>query len=144
LDDTWREYLLAGGKVLLLAEADDALLTYIPGVRVRPRAGSPWQGDWASSFGWHRFSELPTRGAMNFAFAGLTPEHIITGYAGRDFAREVFAGLFVGWLHKPVPVIARRKVGRGEVLISTLRLSQNLAVNPLAAYLFRELLALLD
>src|SRR5688572_9403065 len=142
LDDACREFILQGGKVLLLAEKDHALQTYIPGIEIEPRNGTPWQGDWASSFGWHRFDALPTGNVINFAFADLTPEHIIHGFAPRDFALDVYAGLFVGWLHKPIPTIARKQVGRGTLLISTFRLAQNLEVNPLARYLLAELMML--
>jgi hypothetical protein len=144
LDDTGREILLHGGRVLLLAEHDDALQTHIPGIQIEPRNGTPWQGDWASSFGWHRFKGLPTDGVINFAFAGLTPEHVIDGFVPRDFALDVYAGMFVGWIHKPVPTIARRRVGRGTLLISTFRLTQNLETNPLALCLFCELMALIS
>ena len=144
LDDACRSYLLGGGRVLFLAEQADALQTHIPGLQILSRASTPWQGDWASSFGWHRFASLPTDGVINFAFAGLTPEQVLVGFAGRDFAQDVFAGLFVGWLHKPIPVIARRQVGQGELLVSTLHLTQNLSTNPLAAFLFRELLTLIS
>jgi hypothetical protein len=143
LDDACRDFLLRGGKVVFLAEEDHALQTYIPGIAIEPRRGTPWQGDWASSFGWHRFASLPTEGVVNFAFAGLTPEHVIHGFAPRDFALDVYAGLFVGWLHKPIPTIARRRVGRGELLVSTFRLAKNLETNPLAKDLFSELLKLI-
>ena len=143
LDDACREFLLQGGRVLLLAETDDALQTYIPGIGIASRSRTPWQGDWASSFGWHRFESLPTDHVVNFAFADLTPEHVIHGFAPRDFALDVFAGLFVGWLHKPIPTIARKRVGRGTLLISTFRLSKNLETNSLAKYLLCELLKLL-
>jgi hypothetical protein len=143
LDDSLRDYILRGGRVLLLAEDEDALQMYIPGLKIKEREDSAWQGDWASSFGWHRFDKVPTKGVVNFAFAGLTPEHIISGFSGRDFAFDVYAGLFVGWLHKPVPTIARRRAGRGEVLVSTFRLCENLGTNPLAMYLFAELMTLI-
>ncbi|HET7713629.1 MAG TPA: glycoside hydrolase family 2, partial [Patescibacteria group bacterium] len=99
--------------------------------------------DWASAFGWHRFDKLPTGGTVNFAFAGLTPEHVISNFSSHDFAFDVYAGLFVGWLHKPVPTIARRRAGQGEVLVSTFQLSRNLKTNPLAMYLFAELMTLI-
>jgi hypothetical protein len=142
LDDSFRDFILGGGKVLFLAERDDALQTYVPGLGIHPRAGTPWQGDWASSFGWHCFSSLPTKNVVNFAFAGLTPEHIIYGFAPHEFSFDVYAGMFVGWLHRPIPTIARRRMGRGEVLVSTFRLANNLVANPMAMYLFRELLEL--
>jgi len=143
LDDTLREFVLRGGQVLLLAEDEDALQMHIPGLKIKEREGTVWQGDWASSFGWHRFDKLPTGGVVNFAFAGLTPEHIISGFSSRDFAFNVYSALFVGWLHKAVPTIARRHVGQGEVLISTFQLAKNLENNPLAMYLFAELMTLI-
>jgi hypothetical protein len=143
LDDSCREFLLRGGRVLFLAESDEALQTNIPGLGIKPRRGTPWQGDWASSFGWHRFEDIPTDRVVDFAFADLTPEHVILGFPPREFALDVYAGLFVGWVHKPVPTIARRRVGRGELLVSTFRLSKNLETNLLAKYLFYELLKLI-
>jgi hypothetical protein len=142
LDDNYRDFILRGGRVLLLAEEEDSLQMHVPGLDITERDDTAWQGDWASSFGWHRFDSLPTGGVVNFAFAGLTPEHVITDFSPREFAYDVFAGLFVGWLHKPVPTIARRRMGQGEVWVSTFRLSQNLEKNPLAMYLFAELMKL--
>jgi hypothetical protein len=142
LDDAYRDFILRGGRVLLLAEDEEALQLHVPGLDITERDDTAWQGDWASSFGWHRFDDLPTGGVVNFAFAGLTPEHVITDFSPREFAFDVYAGLFVGWLHKPVPTIARRRMGQGEVWVSTFRLSQNLEKNPLAMYLFAELMKL--
>ncbi|PWH16132.1 MAG: glycoside hydrolase family 2 [Anaerolineae bacterium] len=142
LDDACRDFLLRGGKVLFLAEQPDSLRAVLPGLSIAPRAGTPWQGDWASSFGWHRFESLPTNGVVDFSFAGLTPEHVIHGFAPRDFARDVLAGLFVGWIHKPIPTIARRRMGRGVLVVSTFRLRENLENNPLARFLLAELLRL--
>ena len=143
VDDSCRDFLLHGGQVLLLAEKDDALQTHISNLRIAPRDGTPWQGDWASSLGWHHFETLPTDSVVNFAFADLTPEHVIHGFAPRDFALDVYAGLFVGWIQKPIPTIARKRVGRGTLLISTFRLVQNLETNPLAGYLLSELMKLI-
>jgi len=142
LDDFFREFLLSGGKVLFLAENDDALRTYIPGLQITSRQGTPWQGDWASSFGWHIFEDIPTNHAVDFTFSDLTPNHIIHGISPHDFQNNVFAGIFVGWLHKPIPSIARLRVGKGELLISTFQITQNLAKNPLARYLLQNLIEL--
>jgi hypothetical protein len=142
VDDSCRDFLLNGGHVLLLAEKDDALQTHISNLRIAPRDGTPWQGDWASSLGWHHFESLPTDNVVNFAFADLTPEHVIHGFALRDFALDVYAGLFVGWIQKPIPTIARKRVGHGTLLVSTFRLANHLETSPLARYLFKELMLL--
>jgi hypothetical protein len=142
LDDTFRELLLNGARILFLADHDDALKTYIPGLQITSRVGTPWQGDWASSFGWHTFNDIPTNHAVDFIFSDLTPDHIIHGFSSRNFHNDVFAGIFVGWLHKPIPTIARMLVGKGELLISTFQIKQNLITNPLARYLLQNLIEL--
>jgi len=145
LTDALRAYLLQGGAVLWLAENADALQTHVGGISIVPRRGSDWQGDWASSLSWickdRLFSALPTAGEVDFLFADLTPEQVIVGLHPRDFAVDVHAGLTVGWLHKTVGLIAERRVGQtGRVLISTFRLSARLAENPVAAWMFRDLI----
>jgi len=143
LDDTLRQYLLEGGRVVWLAEAPDALQTSLGEMHIQPRQGSPWQGDWASSLGWicqdGPLANLPPGAVMDFAYTGLTPEHVVRGFASREFAQQVHAGLFVGWLQRPIPTLAERRVGRGHLLISTFRLSQALAENPLAQQMLLDM-----
>jgi len=144
LTDALRAYLLQGGRVLWLAECDDALQTHLGGLTVVPRHGQDWQGDWAGSLSWlcrdQLFSALPTAGEVDFLFADLTPEHVIVGLSPRDFAVDVHAGLTVGWLHKTVGLIAERRVGQtGRLLISTFRLRARLVDNPVAAWMLRDM-----
>lgn len=116
----------------------------INGLDVLPRQGKSWQGDWASSFSWlyqdKIFADLPTDSLVGFAFADLTPDYILHGFAPREFSADVHAGLFVGWLHKTVALIGERRVGHGRVLASTFRLSQHLTTNPVAALMLRDML----
>ena len=117
--------------------------TYLGNLHILPRQGTPWQGDWASSLGWlcrdRLFPNLPSGSVVDFAYADLTPEHVIAGYAPREFAREVHAGLFVGWLHRPVPTIAERRIGRGRLLICTFRLTAALGTSPLAEQMLLDM-----
>jgi hypothetical protein len=144
LTDPLRQYLLDGRRVLWLAETDDALQTCIGNTAIQTRQGSPWQGDWASSLGWlcqdRLFANLPGDGLVDFAYLGLTPEHVITGIAPRDYADTVHGGLFVGWLHRPVATVAERLIGRGRLLISTFQLTPALSDNPLAQSMLLELI----
>ena len=145
LTDEYRSALLAGKRVLWLAEQSDSLQTNLPGLKLAARQGSPWQGDWASSISWiHRdgmFRALPGSGLVDFMFQDLTPEVVLVGFSPREFWQEVQAGLCVGWLHKPVALIGERVLGRGRVLACTLSLSDRLESNPLAAYLLDEMIA---
>jgi hypothetical protein len=141
LDMALRRYAQNGGRVVLLAETRRALRSALPHTRIEARRGRSWQGDWASSFSWIRgdtiFGNIPTDRLVDFAFADLTPDYVISGVSPRDFADRVHAGLFVGWLHNVVALVAERPIGRGHVLVSTFRLRRHLANNPLA----QELLA---
>ena len=145
MTDELRQYLMNGGRVLWLAESDDALQTYLGGLSLSSRRGTPWAGDWASSLSWlpqdSLFNGLPTQGAVDFAFAGLTPEHVIPGLGLRDFATDVHAGLCLGWLHKAVGLVVDRRLGKGHMLVSTFRLSQSLETNPVAAIMLHDMLA---
>ncbi len=144
LSDDLRLHLLGGGRVLWLAESPDFLRTNLPGIGVRQRRGQSWQGDWASSFSWlfrdRLFADIPTDGLLDFAFADLTPDCVLTGFAPHEFATLVHAGLTVGWLHKTVALVGERYLGRGRLLASTLRLSQQLLDHPVAAWVFADLM----
>jgi hypothetical protein len=148
LDEGLRDYLNDGGRVVWLAETDDAQQSrwggYYP-VNVGPRRGTPWSGDWASNFNWLNqdklFKDIPTDGLVDFAFKDLTPEHVIHGVHPTHFANDVHAGLFLGWIQKPVALVAERVVGRGRLLISTFRIGAHLATHPVAAVMIRDLIA---
>ncbi len=145
--DALRDYALGGGAVLWLAETDDAQQSSLHGLcgaSVGKRAGTPWSGDWASNFNWLNrdvlFKDIPTDGLLDFAFADLIPEHVIHGVHPAFYARDVHAGLFLGWIQKTVALIADRTVGRGRLRISTFRLREHMATHPVAAVLVRDLL----
>ena len=144
MTDELRVYLQNGGRVLWLAETDKAQQTYLGRIEVVPRKGQRWQGDWASNFNWLRqdqlFRQIPTNGMVDFAFADLTPEHVITGLQPREFASDVHAGLFIGWIHHVVGLIAERRFGNGHLLISTFRLREHLATHPVAAIMVRDMI----
>jgi hypothetical protein len=144
LTDRLRRYLLQGGRVLWLAESDKAQQTYLGSMKIYPRRETIWRGDWVSSLSWicqdRVFSGLPTNGLLNFAFADLTPEHIIKGLSPTDFAHRVHAGWAVGWLHKISGIVVEHTLGKGKLLISTFQLSKHLKTHPLAAILLRDML----
>jgi hypothetical protein len=147
LDDSGRRFLRAGGRVLFLAETAASLQTDIPGLTLRDRAGTSWAGSWASSFSWYRRDvwgqTIPGDGRLDFSFAAVIPTTVISSTRLDDFEDNVLAGLFVGWLRRPVGLVQRIKVGRGTLVVSTLRLAAALNEDPLAAVLLQEHLQLL-
>ena len=73
--------------------------------------------------------------SLIFSFIGFLPQEFLT---------RVHAGMFVGWLHKPVALIGERSIGRGQVLACTLNLAAKLPNHPLAAYLVKEMITYLQ
>ncbi|MCZ7572596.1 MAG: hypothetical protein M5U01_28915 [Ardenticatenaceae bacterium] len=144
MTDELRSYLQSGGRVLWLAEARDSQQTPLGSLGIAQRRGRSWQGDWASNFSWLRqdrmFRDIPTGGTVDFAFADLTPDQVIVGLSPRDFAADVHAGLFVGWIHHTVALVAERRFGSGRLLASTFRLREHLQTNPVARIMFDDML----
>jgi hypothetical protein len=145
MTDALREHVQQGGRVLWLAEQADSQQAYVRGLGIAPRARRGWQGDWASNFNWirqdHMFQHIPTGGMVDFALADLIPDTVITGFGPADFEGDVHAGLFVGWLHNTVALVAERQIAAGRLLISTFQLSQHLHDHPAASVMLRDLLA---
>jgi len=52
----------------------------------------------------------------------VLPDYVIANCNLLDFQARVFAGLVVGWIHKPVALGVERSYGRGRLVASTLRL----------------------
>jgi hypothetical protein len=143
LTDRWRNYIQSGGRVLWLAERPEAFQTHLGAWGLAARHGRSWQGDWASSMSWIRqdriFQGLPTGGTVDFAFADLTPETVIVGLTPRDFAANVHSGLFVGWVHHNVALVAERRVDEGRLMVCTFRLREHLGAHPVATIMMQDM-----
>jgi hypothetical protein len=145
MTDELRWYAQNGGRVLWLAEESDSGQTHLGNLSIAQRHGRSWQGDWASSMSWIRqdkiFGGIPSGGTVDFAFADLTPETVIVGLTPRDFAANVHSGLFVGWVHHLVALVAERPIDRGRVMICTYRLRDQLGSHPVATLMMRDMIA---
>jgi hypothetical protein len=137
-------YMQAGGKAIWLAE-DDSNAMGLNTWKIQRRHRTHWQGDWASSFSWIAgdgpFTNLPAYGSVDFLFAGITPDHVICEVKPEEFATNVHAGIFVGWLRQNAALVGERRIGEGRLMISTFQLSANLKTNPLAAIMFHDMVA---
>jgi len=147
LDRALHSYIYGGGQVLLLANAPDAVGPYVPGIRAVARKGSPWEGDWISTFSWLRrcgpFARLPGGPLLDLSFQRVIPEYVLTGFGPFDYETDVHGGLFVGWVHKPVALLAERRLGKGRVVLTTLRpMVDSAGVDPVATTLLDALIAL--
>ena len=130
--DAEHDHVRQGAKLLLLPEADMSLYPFFPhwqAVRVQSRDGTLWRGDWASSFSWLRraghFARIPSGPLLDETMDRVLPDYVISGCNLLDFQARVFAGLVVGWIHKPVALGVERSYGRGRLVASTFRLFQD-------------------
>jgi hypothetical protein len=87
------------------------------------------------------FGDIPTGGTVDFAFADLTPETVIVGLTPRDFAANVHSGLYVGWVHHVVALVAERPIDRGRLMICTYTLRDHLGTHPVASIMMRDMIA---
>jgi glycosyl hydrolase family 2 len=144
MTDDLRWYAQNGGRVLWLAESPESQQAHLGAISIAQRQGRSWQGDWASSMSWIRqdkiFGSIPTGGTVDFAFADLTPETVIVGLSPRDFAANVHSGLFVGWVHQNVALVAERPIDRGRLMICTYRLRDHLGTHPVATIMMRDMI----
>jgi hypothetical protein len=122
-------YVRNGGRLVFLPEAEGSLNPYFPhwqNVKVVSRQGTLWRGDWASTFSWLRrgkaFGHMPGGPMLDASFDRVMPTHVISGCNLLDFQGRVYAGMVIGWVHKPVALIVERPYGKGHFVASTLRL----------------------
>ncbi|HUR95414.1 MAG TPA: glycoside hydrolase family 2 TIM barrel-domain containing protein [Gemmatimonadales bacterium] len=144
MTDELRAYVQHGGRVLWLAETADSQQAHLGPISIAQRHGRSWQGDWASSMNWLRqdkiFGGIPSGGTVDFAFADLTPETVIVGLSPRDFAGNVHSGLFVGWVHHIVALVAERPIDQGRLMVCTYRLRDHLGTHPVATIMMRDMI----
>ena len=125
-----------------LPRGPDALL---PNIVLIPRQGTMWRGDWIAGFSWLRrhgpLAALPGGPLVDLSFDRVIPHHVMGGFRAWEFGGLVHAGIVVGWVHKPMALIAERRVGNGGLVASTFRLFNDPpGHDPVAATLFDALI----
>ncbi len=146
-----RETMIAGRKVLLIANSADALVDpernlpladrhNFPSMLLRPREGTPWDGQWMGAFSWRRtdgpWACLPNGPMFDEHWSGLMPNHVLTGFPSTAFGGLVDAGMAVGWLHLSAAFTKRSFLGKAWITVSTFDMTSKAATaNPLAPHL---------
>ncbi len=144
------DHVRQGASLLLVPEDEMSLYPFFPhwqAVKVQARKGTLWAGDWASSFAWMRrsghFARFPSGPLLDETMDRVLPDYVISGCNLLDFQARVFAGLVVGWIHKPVALGVERSYGRGRLVASTLRLFRDAPMaDPTATVLLDTLVEL--
>ena len=120
----------------------------LPVGHIVPRAGTPWEGDWANSFAWIKkqgpLAHLPGGPLLEMEWAPLMPNAVIAGLPSWVQRSHSWAGLAVGWVHQAVSLLLVMPYGRGRLLTTTFKLNATtLAADPVAQALFAGALNLL-
>lgn len=123
-----RAQVQTGAKLLFLAGPESLLAenaVQLPNMALVPRDGTPWQGDWATSFSWLRkegpFANLPGDPLLEMEYAEVMPDAVLVGTPAWASEGHVWAGLALGWVHKVVSLITAIPYGRGSLTISTFK-----------------------
>ena len=136
LDADTLEAVERGGRLLLLVRSPDALpvgLRLDRPAHIRPRWPEPstvadrtWTGDWIGAFSWiapDLAPNLPARAPLDFTFAEVLPDHVLSGYEPAQHASEISAGMFAGWVHEPVALAWSFAQGDGRMTLTTLHVA---------------------
>ena len=118
----------------------------LPNIVLHPRTGNIWRGDWVAGFSWVRregpFANLAGGPLLDLSFDRVVPHHVMTGFRSWEFDGLVHAGIVVGWVHRPAALIAERKIGKGRLVATTFRLTEDPpGVDPVAATLLDAIIA---
>ncbi len=140
-------YVREGGHLLLLANSDEALPYNFLGMTINERQKTLWDGDWASSFAWllrdGPFAAFPGGPLLDNSYMAVAPNYVISGLGPWDFESNVYAGLFVGWIHKVVALLTRQRYGAGQAVLTTFRIHAGLiGTDPLTTHLLDAMLLL--
>lgn len=119
----------------------------LPVGAMRAREGTYWQGDWATSFSWLRkvgpFAHLPGEPLLGMEYAAIMPDAVLARLPTWAMRDHCWAGLALGWVHRPAALIADIPYGRGQVTIATFNLTpKTLPGNAIAESLLAGLIQL--
>ncbi len=145
-----RARLQAGARVLILAGPESAQVenaAHLPFLWIAPREGTPWQGDWATSFSWLRksgpFASLPGSPMLEMEYAPVMPDAVLVGLPAWANEGHAWAGLALGWIHRVVSLLATMPYGRGLITATTFKFSPEvLASNAVAQNLLAGIISL--
>lgn len=123
------------GVRLTLARGDAGRIGEL---HLTPRAGTPWEGDWAQGLHWlgeefRRGTPLIPR--MDISWRGLVPPAVLEG----SEPERTLSGLYVGWVQRPVATTARLA---GGGIATTIPLTDADPADPLVRTILSRLLKL--
>ena len=146
-----QEAVQGGASALLIAGEDFSLSKgnlRLPTGSIVGRKDTPWVGDWATSFSWLKksgpFATLPGGPLLEIEYGDIMPDAVYVGLPAWATRSHSWAGLALGWIHKPVSLLSMMPYGKGQLAITTFKLNaKTVAENVLAQALLDGALQLL-
>jgi hypothetical protein len=88
---------------------------------------------------------MPGGPMLDATFDRVMPSYVISGCNLLDFQGRVYAGMVVGWIHKPAALLVERPYGKGRFVCSTLQLFRDPpGADPTATMLLDGVIAVAD
>jgi len=146
-DDAVESHLRAGGRVIVLANTKEALPARFP-LKIMPRGGSDFDGNWVTNFNWVKRDAAPFRDVaftpvLGFESTSTVPHYIIQNIRGEDY-RDVLSGIFYGWLNNNAALAVQMRInGDGKALVTTFRFDEY-GSDPYATYLLDAMIRYAD
>jgi hypothetical protein len=149
VDEKLLHFVERGGAALLLALERESLPRTTSGLGSIGRDKNGWWGDWCSGLNWFKpegaraggpWASLPQTRQFDFAFRNVVPKRVLVGFdAVKDFD-DIWAGLFVGWVHYPAAFAGGFRYGSGKVLATTFDLLRYARTDPISVVMLGDLL----
>ncbi len=149
MDDKLLHFVHRGGAALLLALERESLPRTTSGLASVGRDKNGWWGDWASGLNWFKpegarpggpWASLPQTAQFDFTYQNVTPKRVLVGFdPDRDF-EDIWAGLFLGWIHFPAAFAGGFRYGDGKVLATTFDLLRHAGRDPVGVVMLGDLL----
>ena len=129
-----------GAHLLLLVDTNSTTgdgAVHLPFAYVAPREGTPWQGDWATSFSWLRkegpFATLPGTPLLEMEYLPVAPDAVLVVNSLWAASSHSWANLALGWIHRPVSLLAEMPYGKGHVTMTTFSLPAHVVASDVVA-----------
>jgi hypothetical protein len=140
-----------GARALLIADENFSLSKgnlRLPAGAIVAREDTQWEGDWATSFSWLEkrgpFAILPGGPLLEMEYADIMPDAVYAGLPAWAARTHSWAGLALGWIHKPVSLLSLMPYGKGQLAVTTFKLdARRLGENAVAQALFDGIVQLL-
>lgn len=143
IDESVLTKLKNGAKVICLVDSTTKIVYRMP-FNIISRDSAWLDGNWASNLNWTNISKGPFNKinfgrTLGFESEKAIPQYVLGGVASQNYD-DVLSGMFIGWVHSTSGYLLQMKVGKGKLITTTFRLTDNYEVDPYSTILLDEII----